>query len=107
MARPPEPPLLPRPWPDKNSAIVDQELVSLDMIGDLAEGQPGWAGLQRVLITPFAMLQKVGGAADAEGAAVDHMGVDHRCVQVPMAHQLLDGADVLPALQQMGGLTWP
>lgn len=59
--------------------------------------------LQWIRITPFAGLQKVGGAADPEGAAVDDMGVDHGGVQITVAHQLLDGSDVLAAFEQVSG----
>ena len=48
-------------------------------------------------------LEGVGGAADSPAAAVEDVGVDHRRLQVPMAEQLLDGADVVAVLQQVGG----
>lgn len=59
--------------------------------------------LQWIRITPFVGLQQVGGAADPEGAAVDDMGVDHGGVQITVAHQLLDGSDVLAAFEQVSG----
>ena len=58
---------------------------------------------QRVRITPFISPQMVGRAAGAQGAAVDHMGIDHGRVQVSVAQEFLDRADVLATLQQMGG----
>ncbi len=58
---------------------------------------------QRVRITPFISPQKVGTAADAQGAAVDHLGIDHGRVQVSVAQEFLDRSDVLATLQQKGG----
>ena len=49
------------------------------------------------------MLQKVGRAADAQWATVDYMGVNHGRVQITMAQEFLNRADVLASLQQMGG----
>ena len=40
--------------------------------------------------------------AHAEAAAIQDVGVDHRGLQVAMAEQLLHGADVVAALEQMG-----
>jgi len=65
--------------------------------------QPGYPLHQRVRITRFIGLQKVGGTADAQWPTVDHMGVDHGRVEVSVAQEFLDRADVLSALQQMGG----
>lgn len=65
--------------------------------------QTGSPLLTRVRITRFIRLQKVCRAADAQGSAVDHMGIDHGRVQVSMAQEFLDRADVLATLQQMGG----
>jgi hypothetical protein len=42
-------------------------------------------------------------AAYAQTAAVEHVGVDHRGFDIAMAEKLLDGADVVAILQQMGG----
>ena len=53
----------------------------------------------------FAALQGVGRAADAKGAAVQDVGVDHGGLDVLGAQQLLNGAIVLVPLQRMGGLT--
>ncbi len=47
--------------------------------------------------------QAVGGAADARGAAVQDMGVDHRRRDVLVAEELLDGAEVAAVLEEMGG----
>src|SRR5262245_23174994 len=47
--------------------------------------------------------QLVEGAEDAGGAAVEDVGVDPGGADVGMAEQLLDGADVVAALQQAGG----
>ena len=51
----------------------------------------------------FTLLQTVGWAADAEWAAVQHVGVDHGGSDVAVAQQFLNGADVMPPFQQMGG----
>jgi len=45
----------------------------------------------------------VGGARDASRAAVEDVGVDHRGAHVLVTEQLLNGADVAPVLEQMGG----
>ncbi len=49
------------------------------------------------------MLQKVGRAAHAKGATVQHMRIDHCGFDVFVAHELLKRADVLAAFQQVGG----
>jgi len=48
-------------------------------------------------------LQKVSWAGHCEGATVEHMGIDHGGPYVAVAEELLDRADVLPLLQQVGG----
>jgi hypothetical protein len=47
-------------------------------------------------------LQQVGRADDAHRAALEDVGVDHGGVEIRVAHQFLNGSDVLPALQQLG-----
>ena len=42
-------------------------------------------------------------AAHAAGSAVENVGVPHGCGDVPVAEQLLDGADIGAGLEQMGG----
>ena len=54
----------------------------------------------------FSRLQKVGGAGHSLRAAVEYVGVDHRRSHVAVAEQLLNRADGLAPLQQMGGTTW-
>src|SRR2546425_506667 len=44
----------------------------------------------------------VEGAADATATAVEDMGVDHGGGDVAVAEQLLDGSDVVAALQKVG-----
>lgn len=56
---------------------------------------------------PFKPLQKIRGAPYPQWAAVEHMGVDHGGAHILMAQQLLDGADVLAPLQQVGGKRVP
>ena len=51
--------------------------------------------------TRFIRLQKVGGTADAQGTTVAPMGIDHGRVQISVAQQFLNRADVLAALQPM------
>ena len=50
----------------------------------------------------FTLLQSVGGAADAVGAAVQDMGVNHRRSGVAVAKRFLNRADVMAAFEQMG-----
>ena len=45
----------------------------------------------------------VEGAADAEAASVEDVGVDHGGGDVGVAEELLDGADVVAALEEVGG----
>jgi len=49
----------------------------------------------------FGAAQRIERREHAAGAAVQHVRVDHRRVHVRVAEQLLDRADVLPALQQV------
>ena len=49
------------------------------------------------------MVHPVGRASDASGAAVKHVRVDHCCADVPVAEQLLDGANAVPVLREVGG----
>jgi hypothetical protein len=44
----------------------------------------------------------VEGAPDAVGAAVEDVGVDHGRADVVVAEQLLDGADVVAVLKEVG-----
>ena len=43
------------------------------------------------------------GALDAASELQDDVGVDHRCAEVFVAEQALDGADVVAVLQEAGG----
>ena len=45
----------------------------------------------------------VGGADDAVGAAVEDVGVDHGRLDVAVAEEFLDGADVVSVLEEVGG----
>ena len=47
--------------------------------------------------------QAVGGAADAEGALGEDVGVDHGGAELAVAEELLDGSDVGPVLEEVGG----
>jgi hypothetical protein len=42
-------------------------------------------------------------ALDAEGAAIEDVGVDHGGRDVAVAEELLDGADVVSGFQKVGG----
>ena len=44
---------------------------------------------------------------DAQRASVQNVRVDHGGAYVAMTKKLLDGADVLPRLQQVGGKGMP
>ena len=48
-------------------------------------------------------LQPICRAGDAEGASVEDVGVDHCRLEVAVAEQLLDGADVRSVLEQVAG----
>jgi hypothetical protein len=41
------------------------------------------------------------GAENAEPTAIQHVGVDHRCIDMTMAEQFLDGSDVIASLKQV------
>ena len=45
----------------------------------------------------------VGRAPHAAGSTVEDMSVDHRCADVPVTEELLDGADVVVVLEEVGG----
>jgi hypothetical protein len=49
------------------------------------------------------MRSAVEGAADGSCAAVEDVGVNHRGGDVVVAEELLDGADVVTGLEEMGG----
>jgi hypothetical protein len=48
-------------------------------------------------------LPAVGGAADGEAATVQDVSVDHGRRHVLVPQQLLNGPDVVPVLEKMGG----
>src|SRR5688572_8969899 len=52
---------------------------------------------------PTGLVKAVGGAAHGSGASVEHVGVDHRRGDVAVAEELLDGPNVVAALEQVGG----
>jgi hypothetical protein len=56
-----------------------------------------WGPAGRLLV-----FEDVEWAAHAESASVQHVRVDHRSCHVAVAEQLLDGADVVAALQKVG-----
>ncbi len=49
------------------------------------------------------VLEQIRGAGYASWASVEHMRVDHRCLHVTVAEQLLDRTDVRSPLQQVRG----
>ena len=54
---------------------------------------------QRSLNSPHdSVLQPIYGTLYPEGASIEHMGVDHGGPHVPVAQQLLHGADVVSIL---------
>ena len=46
--------------------------------------------------------QRIQRAGDAHAAFVEDMGVDHRCADVCVTHELLNRTDVIAALQEVG-----
>jgi hypothetical protein len=50
-----------------------------------------------------AEVEAVGGALDAEGSAAGDVDVDHGGGEVPVAEELLDGADVGAVFEEVGG----
>jgi hypothetical protein len=59
---------------------------------------------RRFLPSRLAVGEAVEGAADAAAAGlVEDVGVDHGGLDVAVAQQLLDGADVVPLLEEVGG----
>jgi hypothetical protein len=56
----------------------------------------------RTRIRRFLGLQKVSRVVYFHRASVEHMCVDHGGVYISVPHQLLDRADILSTLQQMG-----
>ena len=65
-------------------------ILSLGLPG-VAEGVPWW---------------DVERAADSESAALEHVRVNHRRLQVAVAEQILNGPYVVAALKQVGGEEW-
>jgi hypothetical protein len=65
-------------------------------------GEAKWCWVIRV-----AAGESVEGASDRERAAVEDVGVDHGGGDIPMAEELLDGADVVASIQQVGGEAVP
>ncbi len=51
----------------------------------------------------WGRLEGVGGAGDSQGASVQDMGVDHRGLDVPVAEEFLDDADVGAIFEEVGG----
>ncbi len=46
--------------------------------------------------------EPVEGALDGHGAAVEDVGVDHRCLHVLVSEECLDGADVRAVFRKVG-----
>jgi hypothetical protein len=51
----------------------------------------------------FALPSAIKWTADAAGAAIENVGVDHDGAYVVVSEQLLDGADVLAVFQHVRG----
>ena len=47
--------------------------------------------------------EQIGGAANTSASAVEHVGVDHSRLEVPVTEQLLNGSDVVAIRQHVGG----
>ena len=59
--------------------------------------------ISRYGLAPPAGVSRVEGTANATGAAVQDVCVDHRRAHVLVAQQLLDGADIVAFLKQVCG----
>jgi hypothetical protein len=46
-------------------------------------------------------LQSVEGASDAERSAIQHVSVNHRCSNIAVTPQFLNGSDVLSGFEKM------
>ncbi len=81
---------------------VDQEVGAAGHgVGDqsaAAEQEAGWHAE-----VDYRRGDLVEGAADGQAAPLEDVGVDHGGLEVFVAEQVLDGADVVTALQQVGG----
>ena len=53
----------------------------------------------------ISIIDSVEGAPDGASALIEDVRVDHRCGDIPMTEQLLDGADVVAVLKKVGGET--
>lgn len=60
-----------------------------------------WVGARDIWITGECGWAGVEGALDTKGAAVQDVGIDHGGGDVPVAQQILNGADVGSGFQQM------
>jgi len=74
--------------------VIDREVLRDIPLGYLTSLLKGEAHSQE---------HPVGGALDPGRAPVEDVGIDHRGADVLVAEQLLDGADVVALLQQVGG----
>ena len=59
-----------------------------------------WSLPEPVSVEPFVS-NVIKRTDDTAPAAVQDMSVDHRCLDVAVAEQFLDGADIVTGLQQM------
>ena len=59
-----------------------------------------------LFVTP-QISQQVSRAGHAKGAAIEHVRIDHGGLEIGVAQELLDRANVLAPLQQMGGKRMP
>ena len=50
----------------------------------------------------ISIIDSVEGAPDGASASIEDVRVDHRCGDIPMTEQLLDGADVVAILKEGG-----
>ena len=50
----------------------------------------------------FTLLQRVGGAADAVWASIEHVGINHGGSDVVVPEQLLNRADVMATFEKVG-----
>jgi hypothetical protein len=79
-----------------DNSLVPRQL--LDIVDEVIErGYMQTTAANREL----ASLQTIGGASNAQGAAIQDMRVNHRRADIRMAEQLLNRSNVVPVLEQM------
>ena len=60
-------------------------------------------GFEWTIVQIISLTRDIKQANDTTTAAIENMGVDHRGFDIFVAEEFLDGADVVAALQEVGG----